>query len=466
MEKVLIIGAGITGLAAAWRVQQSSPEASVLVLETSPLSTIRTEKREGFLLEHGPDCFITDKPAALELCRALGLEKDLIGTRPEFRQSFIARDGKLYAVPEGFYLLGPSKYRPFLQSSLISWKGKWRAMLEPLMPKRKSSGDESLGSFVRRRMGQEMLDWFAQPLVAGIYGANPEELSLKATFPRFHDMEEKYGSVILGLQKSASKKAQSAVSSASGPRYSLFMSLRGGLQQLTDALRQSIGSNNIRSNSPVASLEKNEAGWTVKLAGGDVLSADRVILALPAPAAAALLEPIDRELAGDLAAIRYSPAATLNLAFREMDLAPLPKGIGFVVPARENKMVLGCTFVHHKFEGRVPKGFALLRVFIGGAARQEWLNESEESLTKKALAELGAWVGLKGKPLFSQLARYPQALPQYALGHLERVLRIEERALYHKGLALAGNWGRGVGIPDCIASGQKAAATPLSLFRI
>ncbi len=451
-ERIIVIGGGIAGLSAAWRLQQQQASAHVLILEATSRAggTLQSEVRDGFLLEHGADCFITEKPAALDLCRELGLERELLGSRMEFRRSFIARGKTLYPVPEGFYLMGPRALRPFLETPLLSWRGKWRALLEPLLPPRKNAGDESLASFVRRRFGAQMLENFAQPLIGGIYGADPETLSLRATFPKFQDMEIKYGSVLLGLKKSKKE-------AASGARYGLFRTLRGGLQRLTNVLAARV---NVRYNAAVTYLSHDPTGWTVTLSTGEKCTADAVILALPSYASATLVDPLDAALASSLRAIAYSPAVTLNAAFRELDLGPLPKGAGFVVRAREKKRTIGCTFAHQKFEGRVPKGFALLRSFAGGTGAA-WQNDSNAKLEADLLAELHDWVPFKGKPLFTRLIRYEHALPLFAVGHVERVAQLEEQALRHKGLALAGNWAYGVGIPDCIASGYRAADVSL-----
>jgi len=456
-KRVIVIGGGVTGLAAAWRLthhfQKSGLPLTLQLLESSPHlgGSLKSACREGFLLEMGADCFISEKPRGIELCRELGLESQLIGTRPEYRRSFILKQGKFHPIPEGFYLMGPSRTRPFLESGLLTWPGKFRAMLEPLIPSRPQT-DETLASFVRRRFGKEMLDWMAQPLIAGIYGANPEALSLRATFPQFLDMERTYGSVIFGL-----KKRGGSTSSASGARYNLFVTLRDGMQKLTDTLAAKLGTSVVTSGARVKDIRHADGFWQVVKASGEILTADAVCVALPSYAAAELFQNLDPDLAGELAAIAYAPAATINFAFREMDVKRPLNGIGFVVPRKENRLVLGCTFIHHKFEGRAPKGFMLIRVFLGGVQNTDWMKESDEVVTQNVFAELKDWLQVTGNPMFTQLERYPRALPQYSVGHLTRILRVEERLFRHKGLALAGNWQYGVGIPDCIESGERAA---------
>ncbi len=452
-------------MAAAWRIQKSSQESrvpvSLLLLEASSHAggLLKSTSREGFLLELGPDCFISEKPRGIGLCQELGLAEELIGTRPDKRRSFILRKNVFYPIPEGFYLMGPTRTRPFLESGLLSWRGKFRALCEPLVPSRPPA-DESLASFVRRRFGQELLDRMAQPLIAGIYGADPERLSLRATFPKFLEMERTYGSVVFGLKKSASLNA---AETASGARYSLFVTLRRGMQGLADTLATKLGQMVVRTQTRVKTVRPDGGVWQVVKASGEVLIADALCLALPAYAAAELVNPFDPDLAQELASIDYAPAATVNFAFRDMDVKRPLDGVGFVVPQKENRLVLGCTFAQNKFEGRAPKGFMLLRAFLGGEHSARWLSENNEALTNKVLAELKEWLVITGKPMFVHLERYERALPQYTLGHLERVLRIEERMFQHKGLALAGNWQYGVGVPGCIESGERAADSLLAL---
>jgi protoporphyrinogen/coproporphyrinogen III oxidase len=464
MKKVIVIGGGITGLAAAWKIRQAHHAEGDLNLEVLEASSrvggaLKSARRDGFLLEMGPDCFISDKPRGIGLCKELGLEGELIGTRPGSRRSYIYRAGKFHPIPEGFYLLGPSKIRPFLRSGLLSWRAKIRAALEPLIPSRPQT-DESLAAFVRRRFGQELLDYLAQPLVAGIYGASPDHLSLRATFPQFLEMERTYGSIVFGL-----RKRPASTRSASGARYSLFVTLRSGLQSLTDELARRLGPAVVRRNARVASLRQGENQWDLRLNDGELLSADTVCLAMPADAAADLVRPFDDELAGELSGIEYRPSATLNFAFRESDVKKPLSGVGFVVPQKEERLILGCSFVHQKFDGRVPPGFHLVRAFLGGVDSNAWTGADDETLARRVLAELTEWLGIQGVPLFTHVERYGGSLPQFSVGHLPRVLRIEERLFNHPGLALAGNWQYGVGIPDCIESGERAADQIISYLR-
>jgi protoporphyrinogen/coproporphyrinogen III oxidase len=459
MKRIAIIGGGITGLAAAYRIQKQSeayhqPVDIQLIEASSRLGgTLKSTFKEGFLLENGPDCFLSEKSRAVELCKELGLGNDVINTRTENRRSFIVRDGELHPVPEGFYLIAPSRLKPFLQSPLMSWKGKWRVLMEPLLPSHPRK-DETLGSFVRRRLGQEALDWMAQPLLAGIYAADPETLSLQATFPQFLQFEEKKGGVLAGL-----KNRKAALQQASGARYGLFVSLRGGMQTLVDRLAAALPAKAIRLNTAVMGLHKKRGGegWNLQLIKGQGLEADAVILALPAYGASALLFSENPELSDLLKTIPYAGSATINYAFREKAIRHPLDGFGFVTPRAEKRATLACTFTHRKFEGRAPSGFALLRAFVGGALQEELLQRHDEDLEKHVLKDFREILGITQPPLFSSIQRWPKAMPQYTLGHIQRVLQIEEAVLRMPNLAVAGNWLHGVGIPDCIESGERAA---------
>jgi len=457
LNRIIVVGGGMSGLAAAYRLQSSAvrkyPPSEIQLLEASDRlgGIVQTKHQDGFVLENGPDCFLSEKPATLNLCEELGLGGQLINTRFENRRSFIVRGGKLHPIPKGFYLIAPAKLRPFLGSPLLSWPGKWRVLWESLLPAH-AKEDESLADFVRRRFGQENLDWMAQPLLAGIYAADPEALSLRATFPQFVEMEEKFGSVLVGL-----KKRDEATQQASGARYSLFTALRDGMQTLTDQLKQQLTSVRIRTNTAVKALERRNDSWSVELANGEHVETDGVCLALPAHQAAKLLQRADPILAGLLEEIPYSSSATLNFAFKEGDIAHPLDGFGFVTPSKERRTTLACTFVHRKFPGRAPLGMALLRAFVGGALQEELLQLDDQELERRVLADLKDLLGVRSAPIFCTITRWPRAMPQYTLGHIQRILKIEEAVLRLPGLQLAGNWLRGVGLPDCIDSANRAA---------
>jgi protoporphyrinogen/coproporphyrinogen III oxidase len=446
--RIAVLGGGIAGLSAALRARERGADVVLYEAASRLGGVISTIHRDGFLIEEGPDSLITEKVAAREQIERLGLGGELIGTRPEFRRSFVMSGGRLVPTPHGFYLIGPSDIAAFWKSPLMSVAGKARASLEMFVPPRRvASEDESLGSFVRRRFGQEMLDRVAQPMVGGIYGADPEELSLASTFPRFLEMERQHGSVIRGLQARGRGARQ-----ASGARYGLFATLRDGLQQWVGAFAGHVGE--LRLDTPVTAIEP---GWRVR-AGGRAEAYDQVIAALPAHVMSRLAAPFDPALARDLEEIRYGSSVTVSMAFRESAMGRPLEGSGFVVPAIEEVPLIACTFAHQKFEGRAPIGHALLRGFFGDRA----LGWDDAEVERRALEPLARLLRLKERPLFSVVSRHPRATPRYRVGHAGLVRTIEERAAAHRGFFLAGAGYHGVGTPDCVASGERAAEAATS----
>ncbi len=465
----VIVGGGIAGLAAAYRLVELSREREVplrfTLLEASGHlgGVIATEKRDDFLLELGPDSFISEKPWALALCRRLGLEPDLIGTRDEHRATFVVRAGKLEPLPEGFMLLAPTKVGPLLRSRIFSWPGKLRMALDLVLP-RGGNDDESLGSFVRRRFGREVLDRVAQPLIGGIYTADPERLSLAATMPRFLQMEREHRSVSYAMWKAARGRPQEA-KHASGARWSLFVTLKNGLQEFVETLTAKLSLGEVRHNLPVTSVSRTDGHWQVACGDGSVLSADGVVLATPAFQTANLVRVLDTQLAEQLAGIAYSSAATVNLAYRR-DQVPHPlNGFGFVVPSIERRAIIAGSFSSVKYAGRAPEGYVLLRAFVGGSLQAELFDLDDQAMIAAVRNELALLLGIQAPPLFTRLARYPRSMPQYLVGHIQMIDKIEQRVSQYSGLALAGNAYRGVGIADCVRSGEAAAETVLASLR-
>ncbi len=496
MKRVVIIGGGLTGLAAAHRLLERSHESGkvldLTVLEAGSRvgGIVQTCERDGFLLERGPDSFISEKPAALSLVKRLGLESQLIETNQHYRRSFIVRDGQLLPVPEGFQLLAPSRWWPFVKSDIFSWPGKARMALDLFLPRRRLNGnntgneaDESLAEFVRRRLGSEALERMAQPMVGGIYTADPERLSLLATMPRFLEMEREHRSLIHALRKqnsrAVSKDAQSESSTGtSGARYSLFLSFDRGMQVLTDTLEERIsrfgaqvstcgtaGKTAIRVNTAIESITLDEGvrdggrspEWKLTNSDNETLVADAICLALPAYLSSRLLGPVDPQLSRELSEISYASSATVNLAFRREDIPHPLDGFGFVVPFIEKRSLIACTFSSVKFASRAPAGHVLLRAFIGGALQPELLELDEVRLLARILGDLRDLLGIERAPLFTEVTKWERSMPQYYVGHLERVRRIEARIRTLPSLFLAGNAYSGLGIPDCIRSGEAAA---------
>jgi oxygen-dependent protoporphyrinogen oxidase len=473
MKRIIIVGGGITGLAAAHRLselgKESAREFNVTLLESSSRlgGMIQTEHRDGFLLERGPDSFISEKPEALELAKRIGLESQLIETNKEHRRSFIVRNGRLRPVPEGFQLLGPTRLWPFFTSDVFSWSGKARMALELLLPKGNTeNSDESLAHFVRRRLGREALERMAQPMVAGIYTADPERLSLRATMPRFLEMESKDRSVILGMLKRARRQKPVETNGTSGARYNLFLAFDRGMQELVNRLSSNLPRASLQVNTRVASLRLNQASgsWTVNPESGASIHADAICLALPTYAAAQLLSETDSTLAAELEAFSYASTATVNLAYKR-DRIPHPlDGFGFVVPFIEKRSLIACTFSSVKFPGRAPNGFVLLRAFVGGALQPDMFALDEVQMLQRVQDDLRELLGIERAPLFSEVTRWPRSMPQYEIGHLDRVKRIDNQLIPLPTLKLAGNAYRGAGIPDCIRSGEKAAEELTSFF--
>ncbi len=465
MASTLVIGGGISGLATAFRLRAAAlargetPAITVLEAGARWGGVIQSSVHDGCVLEHGPDSLIRTKPAGLRLIADLGLDGEVQGTSPEARRSLIARGDRLLPVPEGLYLLAPGRMLPFLASPLLSWPGKLRMALDLLLPRRAPDApEESLAAFVRRRLGREALARIAQPLVGGIYTADPELLSLRATMPQFLAMEQEHRSLILAMRARSRAAAGAELAAASGPRYGLFVTLRGGLQRLTDALAAQLGGLDLRLGARATALERRaHGGFTATLADGTALAADRVVIAGPAHRAAPLLAPFATELAAELAAIPYAGVATVNLAFAPEQIARLPRAAGFVVPAVEGRTIIACTFADQKYAGRVPAGTVLLRAFAGGALRPEVLALDDATLVARLLADLRDLLGVRGEPRFATVHRWPRAMAQYVLGHEARVRAIRAAEAAIPGLALVGNGYEGVGIPDLAAQAEDAA---------
>jgi oxygen-dependent protoporphyrinogen oxidase len=490
MKRVVIIGGGITGLAAAHRILERSPrepghiELTLLEASSRLGGIVQTRERDGFLLECGPDSFISEKPEAIELARRLGLETNLVETNKNYRRSFIVRNGRLLPVPEGFHLLAPAQVWPFITSGIFSLRGKARMAMDlvlPRRPRRNVNGDsdvadESLAQFVRRRLGREALERMAQPMVGGIYTADPEKLSLRATMPRFLAMEREHRSLIRALRKqnrSPTVREGSGLSGTSGARYNLFLSFDRGMQLLTDKLTDTISNSrliSIRVNTRVESLEREPATangparWKVKTNHNEELPADAVCLALPAYVSGQLLRKIDVQLASELERIPYASSVTVNLAYKCEDIPHPLDGFGFVVPFIEKRAVMACTFSSVKFAGRAPEGHVLLRAFAGGDLQPELFQLDRDELVSRVRADLRDLLGILRPPIFTEVSKWERSMPQYHVGHVERFQRIQDGVASLPGVTLAGNAYTGPGIPDCIRSGEAAADELMNRF--
>jgi oxygen-dependent protoporphyrinogen oxidase len=464
MKQILIIGGGIAGLAAAHSLQKQAREAGqaihATVLEASNQwgGKISTERVGGYVIEGGPDTFLATKPWGVALCRELGLGERLHGTNPQQKSTYVLRRDRLHPLPDGLTMMIPTQVGPMVRTNLLSWPQKARMGLDFVLPPRPRNGDESLGEFVSRRLGRAAYENLIEPLMSGIYAGDGDRLSLGATFPYLRDLELEYGGLAKGALAMRKKMALSR-SSAPGSR-SAFLTPTTGLMEIVEALvdRLSAGGADLRLSSPVRRLTRADGLYQAHLADGSTLAAEGVILAAPAYDAGDLIQELDPSLAADLLAIPYTSTATISLAYSQDDLPRPLDGYGYVIPRREGRRALACTWTSTKFPHRAPQGYALVRVFVGRAGHEDQMPWDEPSLLALAQEELALTLGITAEPALSRVFRWERAMPQYNLGHPARLERIEAALKDWPGLALAGNGYRGIGIPDCIRSGELAAS--------
>ena len=407
MKKIIIIGGGIAGLAAAYRIQRKISEGANLeciLLEGSDQfgGKISTEKSDGFVIERGPDSFISQKPAAMQLCKQLGLEDRLTGTNPNSPKTFVYTGGKLVTMPDGLSLMIPTKFLPFALTSLFSLPGKIRMALDLLIPRKDGDSDESLASFVRRRMGEEALSKMAEPMLAGIYASDPEKMSIGSTFPMFVETERKYRSLILGML--ARKKAM-LINAGKRPHtsHSLFMTLKDGLGEMVDAVIKKSPNIQFKSGAKVAALEKKKDGWNAKLENGSECQADAIILATPGSITAKIIKPIAPDSAELLDRIHYVSTATVTLGYKKEGFSHSLDGFGFVVPKAEGRSILACTWTSSKFPHRAPEGYVMLRCYLGGALQEEIAEKDVETLERLVRNDLQEIMGIKETPIFCKV---------------------------------------------------------------
>ncbi|WP_404305558.1 protoporphyrinogen oxidase [Neorhodopirellula lusitana] len=457
-SRVAVIGGGISGLAAAHQLRKLDPTLDVTVYESASRlgGVIKTTEKDGFLIEGAADNFITTSPTAIELCKDLGLGDELIQTNSGGGGAMVVSHGKLEPIPPGFMVMAPSRIWPILSTKILSPMGKLRSGLELFVPRKKAEDDESLRSFICRRFGKEMFERLVQPLVGGIYTADPTRLSVAATMPRFLDMERDHGSLIRGMMAGRRKKTPDA-EGRGGARYSQFMTLRGGMSRLIETLGNSLPTDHVHLNSRIEKISKVANGWSITHADGQETHADAVVMAAPANHAGEMLREVDAPMAQRLSDIEYASCAVVSLAFRRDQIRTPINSFGFVVPHIENHMILSCSFSSEKYAGRAPEGTVLMRVFIGGALQAGLLRLPDSQLTELAHWELAKLMDIEGEPVLRHITRQSHAMPQYHVGHKQRIAEINERLSEHPTLSLAGSSLSGVGVPGCIESGQKAA---------
>jgi protoporphyrinogen/coproporphyrinogen III oxidase len=477
--RVVIIGAGIAGLAAALRITREAPQLEVVICEASsrPGGIIATERggeRGEYLIEAGPDSFLTEKPEALRLFEQLGLAGRLVGVQAAAAHTYVVHRGRLTPAPDGFRIFAPTRLWPWLRSPLFSWPGKVRTGMDWILPRGRPVADESVVSFVTRRLGREVFDRIAEPMIGTIYTADAARLSLAATMPRFLDLERRYGSVIRGLIQAqratagapAPDTGPAVAPAASGRRFGLFAAPSDGMQILIDEAVKRLPAGALRLSTSAVSLmpvpRYGTRGYEVTTSAGDRLEAAAVVVAAPAPAAARVLAGMDHALAAGLSAIAYASSASVTLAYRRSEVPHRLDGVGCVVPKVERRAILAASFSSVKFPGRAPADRVLLRVFLGGMLAPEALDVDDAGLVAAARREVDALLGTAAAPQLARVHRHDAAMPQYVVGHLARVAEIEARLAAYPGVALAGAAYRGVGIPDCIRSGEGAADVVLA----
>lgn len=512
--RVAIIGGGMTGLGAARKLDSlraagASFDWVLFERDDHFGGKVQTVRRDGYVIEGGPDSAIIEKPWPITTARELGIEDRLLNSNEEIRKSYVFSGGRIHELPEGIVLMIPTRLVPFALSSLISWPGKLRMGMDLLLPRGPVQDDESLGDFVRRRLGREALAKVAEPIVAGIHAGDPEQMSVRATFPMFHEMEQQYRSLIIGMlqrrRKRARLQAQALAAQSGGaaagahltggasgagvslpikpqPKRSYFYSFATGLADLPDAMVASLPAANLRHGSAVSAIERRGAagaaggssaaagpaaaasarggqgtGYVLTLADGSHEVCDAIVLAAPAWASGALLRMVAPRAAADLESIAYVSTATVSLAYRRDQIANMPSGFGVVVPRAEKRPLMAVTFSSSKFAHRAPADRILLRGFVGRAGAEEAAQLDDAEMVRVVRRELASMLGIAAEPELSEVFRWPQGMPQYRVGHVSLVDRIEREIATLPGIELAGGAYHGIGIGDCLREGAAAA---------
>lgn len=450
----IIVGGGITGLAAAERLAAAGAPFLLVEAGTRLGGKIVTERVDGFVIEGGPDCFLAAKPAGVALARAVGLEGRLRGTDPAHRRTYVKRRGRLHELPEGITGLVPSRLTPLLTTRILSPLGRLRAGLEALVSARRSGDEESIAQFVTRRFGRDAYDWLVEPLLSGIYAGDGAELSLVATFPQLVSLERGHGSILRAMSR-----RQAGAEPGGGPPG--FVTPAGGLAELVEAITRRLPAEAVRCGTAISAAERHDAGHRVHLEDGSTIAAGSVLLATPAFASARLVRGLDADLARELQEIPFVSTATVSLAFPSSAVSYPFDGYGYLSPRAEGGPVVACTWTSNKFPDRVPAGGVLIRFFIGRAGHEDVVDGPDGALVDMARAELAQLFGVTAAPAFTRVFRWRNSMPQYVVGHPARLERIARLLASHPGLLLAGASYRGVGIPDCISSGWAAAETVL-----
>lgn len=448
MKRIAVIGGGVSGLASAYYLEKGADAEITLFEQSGRLGgVIRSERENGFCWEMGPDSFLSQKPAGIRLAEELGLTERLVNSNS--RSVFVVRGGRLVPFPAGFQFFVPSRWGALARTPLLGWKAKFQVLQELFRRRGPQREEISVAGFVRNRLGDEIYEYLAEPLLSGIYGGDAEQLSMNAVLPQLLAYEGSHGNVIRGVLHAA--RASPAAAGAAGP-WSLFVSFRDGMQEFTDRLAARLARTQVRREQPVEEVARDGPRFRVQ---GEAF--DAVVLATSAAVAGRLLGKADPEIAGLLLQIPYTSAITVSLGYRSADLPEAEGGFGYVAPRVENRPVLACSWLSAKFAGRAPEGHTYVRGFLGGARFPQMIDFSDQQLTALVVEELGALMGVARPPEMVKVARWSAAMAQPVVGHPQRIASLRERLAAHPGLALAGNYLDGIGIPDCIRSAQSAA---------
>jgi len=449
MQPVVIIGGGISGLSTAYYLARHGVPARLIERRERLGGVIETERVQGCVLEAGPDSFIAQKPWALELIRELGLGGDVIGSNDHLRVTYVLKHGRLVPLPDGLMLMIPTRIVPMAATSLLGWRTKIRMGLEWFRKPDSLHADQSVAKFVADHYGQEAVDYLAEPLLAGVYGGDPNKLSVTSVLPRFVELESKYGSLTKGVLHERRKAARQSKGMP------LFQTLKGGLGQLVDALTAQTRPAPEVLRGEAQAVERNGTGYRIRL-NDEWTEAGHVVLACQAYQAGALIGSLDPAFAALLDAVPYSSSITISLGYERPSFKHPLNGFGFLIPKRERKLLVACTWVGTKFSYRVAPDRAVLRCFVGGED-ESVLGLTDEELASGVRAELRAIMGVTETPVFTHIARWPRSMAQYTVGHAARLREIEARLKALPGLHVAGNAYTGIGIPDCVRMGKAAA---------
>lgn len=447
MPRVIIVGGGISGLSTAYYLRQAGIIATLVERRPRLGGVIETERIEGCVIETGPDSFLTQKPAALALIREVGLGGDVIGSNDHLRVTYVLKGGRLVPLPDGLMLMIPTRIAPLAATRLLGWPTKIRMGLEWFRRPGENGEDRSVADFVADHYGREAVDYLAEPLLAGVYGGDPNRLSVASVLPRFVELERQYGSLTRGVLRARRKAARQARGMP------LFQTLKGGLGQLTEAILERAKPDIV--HGAAETVERAGNAYRVRV-NGEWMDADHIVLACQAYEAGEVVEALDAELAELLNGVQYSSSITVSIGYERRRLGHPLKGFGFLVPKRERRTMMACTWVGNKFSHRVPDHLAVLRCFAGGEEGVP-LGESDEAIVTAMREDLRQIMGVTAEPLFARVARWPRSMAQYTVGHAARIARVNARLARLPGVHVAGNAYTGIGVPDCIRMGKAAA---------